>query len=69
MESAPSLPTSPALASATHRRSRTTATEDFRKPSTRVDYVLDEMTRPDLTDILRKFLRGKRVRPSRRRKA
>jgi predicted GTPase len=42
---------------------------DIRKPSTRVDYVLDEMTRPDLTDILRKFLRGKRARPSRRRKA
>jgi predicted GTPase len=42
---------------------------DIRKPSTRVDYVLDEMTRPDLTDILRKFIRGKRARPSRRRKA
>ena len=42
---------------------------NIRKPSTRVGYVLDEMTRPDLTDILRKFLRGKRARPSRRRKA
>jgi predicted GTPase len=28
----------------------------IRKPSTRVDYVLDELTKPDLEDVLAKFL-------------
>jgi len=39
------------------------------KPSTRVQYVLDETTKPDLTDILRKFLDRKRAPATRRRKS
>ena len=42
---------------------------NIRKPSTRVGYVLDEMTRPDLTELLKKFLGKARPHASRRRKA
>ena len=41
---------------------------NIRKPSTRVEYVLDETTKPDLTDILKKFLRKERAHALRRRK-
>jgi predicted GTPase len=34
----------------------------IRKPSTRVTYSLDEITKPDLPEILQKFLRGHRSR-------
>ncbi len=36
----------------------------IRKPSTRVTYALDEVTKPDLAEILKKFLRKVRRRPA-----
>jgi predicted GTPase len=42
---------------------------NIQKPSTRVEYVLDELTKPDMADILQAFLRTHRGRTPRRRKA
>jgi predicted GTPase len=40
----------------------------IKKPSTRVQYSLDELTKPDLSDILHTFLHRERARSSRRRR-
>ena len=41
---------------------------EIKKPSTRVEYALNETTKPDLSDILHKFLRKARTHAFRRRK-
>jgi predicted GTPase len=40
----------------------------IRKPSTRVQYSLEETTKPDLTDILHKFLHVEQAHAFRRRR-
>jgi predicted GTPase len=39
----------------------------IRKPSTRVEYSLDETTKPDLADVLHKFLHKERAQAFKRR--
>jgi len=41
---------------------------NIKKPSVRVQYALDEVTKPDLAEILDQFLKEKQVGPARRRR-